>query len=681
MIKKQNNINAESNGYSCKVSICIPCYKYPEDMKQLLDSIEEQTFADYEVIITDDTRDDSIKELVDSYTSIKNRIIYQKNRKQLGHIHNWNEALKKATGEYIKIMFSDDWFSGKDSLQKMVSLLDENPEAFIAFSGTEQVMRKRRGDETSIEKRERAASKTFISLLQEDYRNLFLGNEIGAPSATIYRACDVFFDEKSNWASDMFLYFDILKEHPKFAYTEEALISIGEAETQYTNMFEKYDERKFEDYQYLYQKYNLKSSEKCRQYFLEKLIMPYEKSLYTAKKNAIGVASYFTEVKKQDGRYKLEMFGNLCFWLAFFLEMLFVVLDKSSYVLKYETYDFFFTFLLFGVKILCSRYSIRQWLLLFGAAVVGIVSFLFSGRMELIRVVAFAAACSKVPVKVQLKAAFYLTGIGCLIIMFLSFLGIGYPVKKTDMYRGGGTEETRYSFGMGHPNAFHCMFLMLMLLWIAINFAKSKWYQYVIILILNIVIYLLTDSNYGFLVAMGTLGLAVILKYRADSIKIVSFLCCGVVSICMILSVVLSSVGVKYPFFRMIDHRFLNGRIQWGNQIGGPQNWSLFASETNLEYFDMGWVRVIYWYGLLPAVIIFSLIIFMVFICRKQRKVEFMIAICSLVVYTLFEAHIISVYLGRNYLILLFGVCFFEIFSDSDSMFLYKVPKIICKRC
>ena len=67
-------------------------------------------------------------------------IRYIHNEKPLGHIFNWNKSLSEAQGEYIKIMFSDDWFTAPDSLEKMVSLLDRSPEASLAFCGTMQVM-------------------------------------------------------------------------------------------------------------------------------------------------------------------------------------------------------------------------------------------------------------------------------------------------------------------------------------------------------------------------------------------------------------------------------------------------------------------------------------------------------------------------------------------------------------
>ena len=80
------------------------------------------------------------------------------------------------------------------------------------------------------------------------------------------------FDEKSNWASDMFLYFEILSRNPRFVCTQEPLISIGIHEAQYTGMFEEKDLRKFNDTLYMYEKYQLRESQACREYMLRQIL-------------------------------------------------------------------------------------------------------------------------------------------------------------------------------------------------------------------------------------------------------------------------------------------------------------------------------------------------------------------------------------------------------------------------
>ncbi len=282
-----------------KVSICIPCYNNADEVERLLQSIYRQSYTDFEVNISDDSTDDETERLVRvQYPQVR----YQHNQKPYGHILNWNAAVKMAEGDYIKIMFSDDWFTDSESLGAFVVLLDDHPDAMLAFSGSRQVILDGQDIDalrhvTAVHQMkyyDRAADASFIEGLRKDYRHLFLGNQIGAPSAVIYRrgSALTLFDEQSNWASDLFLYFDLLEKNPIFACTTAPLVSIGVHANQYTESFLEKDERIYADYQYLYTKYHLRQSRECREYFLSHFIVKYKKSLREAAALGIGIIPY-----------------------------------------------------------------------------------------------------------------------------------------------------------------------------------------------------------------------------------------------------------------------------------------------------------------------------------------------------------------------------------------------------
>ena len=218
---------------------------------------------------------------------ISEKIKYFHNKTPLGHIFNWNEALSHATGEYIKIMFSDDWFTYEDSLERMMELLESDKKADLVFCGNLQVS----GKESYARKPERG----YIEKLQKDYQYLFVSNQIGAPSNTLYRNKEgIAFDEKSNWASDVFLYMEILKRNPKFAYIEEPLISIGIHENQYTESFSEGDERIVLDYSYMFEKYALQNNAECRRYFMERYLVRYKKGMQEALKRGYSKVDFYT---------------------------------------------------------------------------------------------------------------------------------------------------------------------------------------------------------------------------------------------------------------------------------------------------------------------------------------------------------------------------------------------------
>ncbi len=209
-----------------KVSICIPAYKYPHFLKRCIDSILVQDFKDYELIITDDSPDDALEKLVLTYND--DRIHYNKNEKPLGSPRNWNECIKKAKGEYIKILHHDDWLATNESLTKYVALLDNNPDANIAFSGCYDI--KENGD-----KKLHIAKPSFLKELEKEPEVVYKGNQLGAPSVCIFRNHrNYFFDTQLVWLVDTDFYIRVISENNKFIYSTEILVNIGISEHQIT---------------------------------------------------------------------------------------------------------------------------------------------------------------------------------------------------------------------------------------------------------------------------------------------------------------------------------------------------------------------------------------------------------------------------------------------------------------
>ena len=109
-----------------KLSIAIPCYEMKgsgdEYLKECFDSISNQTFSDYEVVVSDHSVDDKIQNLCSEYKNLN--INYYKNSENKGNgPYNTNHVLKKCTGDIIKIIFQDDLFVNEKSLEIIVDRL------------------------------------------------------------------------------------------------------------------------------------------------------------------------------------------------------------------------------------------------------------------------------------------------------------------------------------------------------------------------------------------------------------------------------------------------------------------------------------------------------------------------------------------------------------------------------
>lgn len=261
-----------------KVSICVPAYGNPEGIRRLLDSIKEQTFTDYEVVLTDDSKDDSVRKA--ALGAGIETLRYFKNEKRLGATGNWNEAVRLSSGDYVKMMHHDDWFSQPDSLARLVELLDGSPGAALAFCGSWQVSLD--GSRTAVSERQsapngpqacaagcsdrfaRCISEEHEKLLRDDWRNLFLGNYIGAPSATIYRRNDQEYEEKLTWVMDMEYYMRLLQKRPEIVCTKEPLVCIGVSDSQLTEECRADGKLNIFEYGFLFQEFGLAEEKRYR---------------------------------------------------------------------------------------------------------------------------------------------------------------------------------------------------------------------------------------------------------------------------------------------------------------------------------------------------------------------------------------------------------------------------------
>lgn len=201
------------------ISICIPAYKRTSLLKRLLDSIVVQTFKDFEVIVTDDSPDNSVQEVCESYNA-RVPIKYFKNLNPLGTPENWNESIRRATGEWIKIMHDDDWFSSPDSLSKFASKAQEagdNSLLFCAFTNVPTT-----GKSRTVE-----IDPWHFWLLKKSPLNLLANNSIGPPSNTLFKHhIGQSFDKNLKWLVDLEFYIRILR-FSKLVYIAEPLVNIG----------------------------------------------------------------------------------------------------------------------------------------------------------------------------------------------------------------------------------------------------------------------------------------------------------------------------------------------------------------------------------------------------------------------------------------------------------------------
>jgi glycosyltransferase involved in cell wall biosynthesis len=183
------------------LSIIIPCYEMQGNgvkfLTRLLQTIErqDQPQAEYEVIVSDHSINNDLENVCKSFNI---PILYFVNKENRGSSSaNVNNAIKRASGKFLKPIFQDDFFVNQTALIDLCNLTQDSTSSWFAhryihFNGKDF-------------ERERIPFYTDCIIEGE--------NTIGPPSCVVFPNDNNFFDENLIWFMDTELYFRL---HQKY---------------------------------------------------------------------------------------------------------------------------------------------------------------------------------------------------------------------------------------------------------------------------------------------------------------------------------------------------------------------------------------------------------------------------------------------------------------------------------
>ena len=211
-----------------KISVVIPTYemfgKGVQFLTNSLEILEKQTFKDFEVVISDNSEDEAIKKI--ALMGWNFQVVYSKNRRVKNMSGNTNNGILKATGEYIKILFLDDYLAHENALQDianykfdwLVTACSNNSSPYYA---------------------------------DEIKRGV---NKIGSPSVLTFKNQNpLLLNEELNWVVDCDYYIRLYRKYGLPVISNKVNVVIGIGDHQVTNHLS--DEAKLKEVEYLCQKY------------------------------------------------------------------------------------------------------------------------------------------------------------------------------------------------------------------------------------------------------------------------------------------------------------------------------------------------------------------------------------------------------------------------------------------
>lgn len=160
-----------------KISIITASYNYSGYIEQAIDSVINQSYQNWELIIVDDGSSDNSVEIIKSYCKKDDRIkLYQHEGEQnKGLKETILLGLKHATGEWIAFLESDDFFA-PDNLTQKIEIIKKYPEVKLVFNKVNFLSSKKQRREKFFENTQKKLSKmNFPANMSRDF---FVDNQI-----------------------------------------------------------------------------------------------------------------------------------------------------------------------------------------------------------------------------------------------------------------------------------------------------------------------------------------------------------------------------------------------------------------------------------------------------------------------------------------------------------------------
>ena len=183
------------------ISVIIPYYDREEIVKRAIDSVMNQTYDNFEIVLVDDgspnTTDNFLK-----YLKSNPKIHYYRYEKNQGPAHAKNYGLLKAKGEYIAFLDSDDEFL-PDKLDKQISFMKKEK---VDFSHTSYY---------AVGKNDKVLKET--GKINNCIENKLIYNcGIATPTVMLKKSIvidnDIFFNEKIRIGEDVCFYLELFKK-------------------------------------------------------------------------------------------------------------------------------------------------------------------------------------------------------------------------------------------------------------------------------------------------------------------------------------------------------------------------------------------------------------------------------------------------------------------------------------
>lgn len=121
-----------------KVSVCLPVFNGRRYLRAAIETVLVQTHEDFELLVSDDCSEDDSLDIARELAAKDERIVVWRNDERLGLFQNYNAAIERASGDYVKLFAQDDLLV-PENLEKHLDIFAKNKSVTL-ITGTRNII-------------------------------------------------------------------------------------------------------------------------------------------------------------------------------------------------------------------------------------------------------------------------------------------------------------------------------------------------------------------------------------------------------------------------------------------------------------------------------------------------------------------------------------------------------------
>ena len=342
--------------------------------------------------------------------------------------------------------------------------------------------------------------------------------------------------------------------------------------------------------------------------------------------------------------YKKMMVKESVFLVISAIELTMGLLDNCNVVIPMSRYILWIFLLYYGVMVVAQEHKRWEWILLIFLLGGGVLLYLNSGLNIGIKLPLYLYAMRDIDKEKYCKMVLLvLLGVTVCTAVAAKWSDFGSMYFESGYDRGIG--GYRYCLGYANPNRATGLVLMAMIFGLAAFGGKMSWKTYALSAAAFTILYLFTDSRTSYYIGMVMLAGGFVLK-RIHGTRVCRaiFVCTLIILFGMLLISFGAACHIDNDFMRLVN-KIISGRMnQLADYTGDEryvlpyiENWHLFGSRENHNGYDMGYVQLFYYYGVIPGICYVAFIVLGVVRAWKNQNDLFILLILGLCVFLFME--------------------------------------------